>query len=500
MGSLSPLQHDIPVEILHCIFLLFQEDIELNFNRPERVLHDTLKAVTLAGVCRRWRDTVMSMPSLWSSLSIQYYNCSRFQGDSDGSEILHRLLKFVLARVGDAPLALHFACYERSTVYTDNFNLVLEALCRRASQWKSVQFFTEPSFLRHHAFQLAKENLHSLQYLRIDDSERSQTSGEFYDLDSLGNFPCIRDLSLDIRLLPHSRSLDSYLPWQQLQTLSVKLHIHSRPSPLEFLLMCPGLSSFSFIVEGSMKETTGSHILVGTGVHTFPNLESLSMFAESVLYIPSFLQHITLPRLSSLECHIMRRLEPFEEVYRDAPLVNDNSLFEFLARSSCSITSLTLLEYPISDIELVTLFPLLPHLITLRVTEPQEAWKNSGAIFTRRLFDRLVVKPNSTVEGSQSAQADSASYLLPNLGDLYIIVSKQDLDFDAFFRVVNSRWTRDPESVTVKEGVTRLRTVRVKFLGSPKATWTELKQLIRLERLNVCSPSWTGSLEVEPVV
>ncbi|KAF9260208.1 hypothetical protein L218DRAFT_1002988 [Marasmius fiardii PR-910] len=447
MDSLSPL-HNIPVEILHCIFMLLQEDIELDFDRPAKVLrHGNLEAVTIAGVCRRWRDTVMSMPSLWSSLSIRYHNCSRFQRNSD-RELLHRLLKFVLARVGNAPLVLRFTCYEVTTVYTDGFNLILEALCRR----------------------LAKGNLHSLQCLRIDDSERSrQTSGEFYDLDSLGNFPCIRDLSLDIRLLPHSRSLSSYLPWQQLQTLPVKLHIHSRPSPLEFLLMCPGLSSFSFEVE----EATGSHILVGTGVHTFPNLEPLSMFAESVLYIPSFLQHITLPRLSSLECHIMRSLEPFEgpaidetlyeEVYRDAPLISDNCLFEFLTRSSCSITSLTLWEFPISDIGLMALSPLLRRLIALRVAEPEEGREDDAAICTRRLSDRLVamVKLNLT-ECSQSAQADSASCLLPNLLDLYIAVYERDFDFDALFEAVNSRWTRDP--IPVKGGITCLRTVRVKFM------------------------------------
>ncbi|KAF9260190.1 hypothetical protein L218DRAFT_1002968 [Marasmius fiardii PR-910] len=418
------------------------------------------------------------MPRLWSNITLHYW--PNRSDEEDSAELLYRTVEFVLVRVGSGPLTLRFSILypkiPKATNFSRGFIRTLEALCRRASQWESVEFSTPPSFLHHPAFKLAKGNLHSLRGLYIeDDINRDHgASGEFYDLNCLGDCSALRDLSLNLLLFRLGHSFNSNLRWWQLQTLS-RNRINAGQSR--------------------------------TGVHTFINLASLSISAESGVHLLSFLRQVTLPRLSSLECIVRNSLT-------DLTLVFDESLLEFLTRSSCRITFLTLSRYSILGLGLINLFHLLPSLITLHVGE-QEAWDDldvdcrgpplefTTTICTRRLFKSLVLKPYLThaITGdSPQAAPDSATRLLPRVRDLYINVHKRDFDIDALYEVMLSRWIPDP-LVVARGGITCPWKVRVKFIDiDPCDPPKKLQRWIELGRLKMTSSRYDRMLEVEFVL
>ncbi|KAK7054818.1 hypothetical protein VNI00_003281 [Paramarasmius palmivorus] len=127
---LTPI-HDLPAEILSFIFEILCEENALTPDFAPLPL-------TLSAVCSRWRQIVVSSPTLWSSLEV---NASSWKDES----MLARTVQMFMDRSRTKPLKIRLQCYhyprERAIVDPS-----LRILVTDSSRWLVMDFSFHTSF------------------------------------------------------------------------------------------------------------------------------------------------------------------------------------------------------------------------------------------------------------------------------------------------------------------------------------------------------------------
>ncbi|KAF5356628.1 hypothetical protein D9758_008255 [Tetrapyrgos nigripes] len=244
------------------------------------------------------------------------------------------------------------------------------------------------------------------------------------------------------------------LPWKQIRSLQIRFstlpialqELSSAPESIEVELHCCNLRT----------QRNATHI-----TH---DLRSLSIVVDTEdPDVHHWFDWLTLPRLTSLTI-------AGDKIKRPSYRSVDDSFPSFLSRSSCTITSLSLVDLPISDVDAIVLLSLLPLLSSLTIHE-HEARPFKNSIITARLLDALVVDRNNIFSDRRPSSLHTKR--LQSL-DLRLHAT---LPAKAISQVVESRWTSDAEYSAVV-GVDDLRTVKVLVLRSTNRTVLDVDELL----------------------
>ncbi|KAG7089032.1 hypothetical protein E1B28_010743 [Marasmius oreades] len=414
---LSPIHRMLP-ELLTQIFSYLREEIDVipSTGRLQPM------PVTVSMVCAQWREVALSISSLWTWMKLDFQ-----EGLTD--ERIHQRVEFYLNRARTSPLKLTFRGWPpRSEPVGFRHSMAFTALCQCSPQWTSVTFedTRSLSFFQIPAFQLVKGRLPNLRAFHIE-YHRS----DFGNVDSLSQNESLQSLSLE---MDSDRSgVGSVLPWHQLQTLSVDVS-PQHPFALNIFSMCPNLQSLELRMLPYPFEPRG--FTAGLTL----NISSLSLYLG---HTPdTVFSRLSLPNLSSLQIHF------------DWGYMNTTPLLQYLTRSSPPITSFCAhnWRYPGTPAFVGRIFPLLelmPKLESLQLDE-------TTSTTTTKFLNGLVIHRTA------SGVANHALPLLPNLRHLSLCFHAQELDGEALYRAVSSRWI--PEPVTTTWDVVSIRSLEIIFL------------------------------------
>ncbi|THU81275.1 hypothetical protein K435DRAFT_693917 [Dendrothele bispora CBS 962.96] len=135
--SLLSSMRKFPSEILGEIFGLCCSEYSLSFNR-KKALGDfqvDAPALILSQICSRWRDVIISLPSLWSRMTVNFAY--------DRVRRAKPLIELYLFRSKSAPLSLHLAEFEsggpQDTGYLYSMS-VFSLFLGVVKRWKHVDF------------------------------------------------------------------------------------------------------------------------------------------------------------------------------------------------------------------------------------------------------------------------------------------------------------------------------------------------------------------------
>ncbi|KAL0060789.1 hypothetical protein AAF712_012432 [Marasmius tenuissimus] len=138
-----------------------------------------------------------------------------------------------------------------------------------------------------------------------------------------------------------------------------------------------------------------------------------------------------------------------------------DAVVDFLARSSCSITSLSLQNLPITGDQAITLLELIPTLVSLEIKERPRTEED---LETGPLPNRIITQPFLKRLAVEHEMFRSSHPFLPLLTDIRIALWEDDSIEQGLFNTVASRWIPDP--VQAKEtGVKSLKSVTITMLG-----------------------------------
>ncbi|KAJ8088312.1 hypothetical protein PM082_022384 [Marasmius tenuissimus] len=474
----------LPTELLLHIFSICCWDgttIQVGYSR--HLFQQDLKVptpVVLSNVSSQWRQLAKSFPALWSRLRFEIGGDSGEsrveEDDQKESDRCHRITEYFLRCASEAPLDLVFAevLIDLDTQYIE-FDLTLDALCRRARQWASVHFDVDHTFFQRNAAILSKirgnlDNLHTFQF--VEDPTSSPTART---IDFLVPCPSLRHADLQwSRSRPYdSGILPTLIPWRQLVRLSLFLQLDA-PSVSEIVSLCPNLEHLSLGTymthEGNERPTSW-------------NILSLSIEIEFTHPMhPDFWENLTTPRLTSLDL-CTSRYNPRIPLSQEREL----SLLNFIRRSSSTITTLSIRRTIFSPEQVVRMLELLPGLTTLYVHESEQARDSLNIICQPYLFTHLLIDPDS-------GDLHSIPFL-PRLTTFRIVVHGDDLAHEALIEALRSRWIPDP-SVSDRIGIDSLRSVEVSFLDKTTNVPESLLRLKELKRegLRVLVPDVCHSL------
>ncbi|KAK1233904.1 hypothetical protein PQX77_002910 [Marasmius sp. AFHP31] len=428
---LAPVQQ-MPSEILNEIFSNFcsSHDILLP---PDS---DTLPSpVALSMVCGRWRDICLSSTGLWSFITI-------YTSHWDEGLRMQWLLKLVLDLFMERSKGhqLHASlCIDHTTPpdggFMDIVDVALGTLERHSHRWSDMEFDLNHTAMQHPVFSRVG-NLSMLHTFTL----RTYGLGTGKDLRLIRSASALRHLSLSLFGIPIN--VDD-VPWAQLEELELVLG-EEAPSPLEIVVLCHNLRQLKLRDRESDSNQSRRHIA--------SDLTSLIICAPNSL----FLDHATLPKLSSFDVSF-QRYEPHSK-WDPVPFRN------MLLRSQCSVTSFSLSNADITDIEVISLLRIMPTLNCVHVherrpslwEEPQPVLYNK--ILTPTFFNQLIVH-----ESAGTSLKRTSVPLVPRLHELGLDIHCHDFDGVAFSKVIASRWIPESDEREML-GVDGLRSVEVRFI------------------------------------
>lgn len=324
----------------------------------------------LGQVCRSWRNAILSFPRVWSFIRIT-------DEDIQPSNVKYAITE-LLRRSKDAPLFLE------ARVSDDQAStFIIKALVRHSSRWCEATIRLPSDQLPH--LNSVKGRLPALVNLTllvdIDDDDAGPRPR--FDLDAFKVAPALRSVVSwhDMEELPIS------LPWSQLtlydgwqQQEGAHLRILRLLTNVE---RCDLADNSGELIPADDRPTP---ILL-------PRLRSFKFTHEIEL-----LNHLTLPALDYLE--ILAGADSTEP--------SMNPLVSLIARSSCSITSLSYHCTHSDQNFLITALRSMPTLSTLAIVDE--------STFDPDFLPHLIV------------QGTSEDILLPNLKVLKMDWAKDDLD------------------------------------------------------------------------
>ncbi|KAK7026876.1 hypothetical protein VNI00_015418 [Paramarasmius palmivorus] len=391
---LSPV-HRLPREILSDIFgFCCAHNWLSGFSKKPKVIQ-------LSMVCGRWRDIILSTPSLWSRLGLGIMTGDRQTRASERS--LAEITKLFMERSRNMPITLDLSdCLNCPTE-------IISHLIKSTDRWLDVTF--SRAFLEVLVTGNITVNLPMLKRLVLLSDVVLPKQNMFSNCPALGSVECLPDAHRDV-----------VLPWAQIRSLTLR---DSRTGDaLAMLMKCPLLEEVTLSTIGWDFDTVTSSELI-----TLPHIHSLNIHLTEASEVPGFtFRFATLPLLTSLTISHFEDGE-LKHNWEETRMIS--YIEKFLVRSQCTITSLQLENLLLDDHQVLALITLLPALETLALEEHGGIDGEGGnRIVTTHFLSRLVLEIGSL----------SSSPLLPRLSNLSLVVFDSNLDVNALFNAVVSRW------------------------------------------------------------
>ncbi|THU77795.1 hypothetical protein K435DRAFT_846052 [Dendrothele bispora CBS 962.96] len=417
---LAPIRK-LPPEVLGRIFRLIciENSVAAEIDCP---------AVHLSHVCAGWRDLALSTPSLWSRISIDL-----FQSEHDPSQV-RLMLNTCLALSNPLPIFLHLTITDEA----DIADFILQSVVRHCARWAEVHLNIDAS----HFDKLSpiKGNLpllHSLEVQTLDDFEMPQDLDSPESLDCFSPAPRLRAVAIG-KTYPTTDI--SALPWGHISDL--KLHFFTDLDCVNDVLRLAAWARRVTLSRCTLMGDPPSNI----SRRFTHSLESLSVILDEDNPDPSqFFRAWIMPRLNCLHLsiremdHLPREVYTFEDFPR------------FMRRSECTVTTLSLVNLRLSDVEIIALLQCLTSLADLTLHEHRNDRRNLS--LTSSLLRMMTV----------NHRASSNFHFLPHLKKIDFRIH---LPFSTHLvSMVQSRWI--PDDIDAAEmGVDCLDVVKIQVLVS----------------------------------
>jgi hypothetical protein len=387
--------------------------------------------IRLSQVCAGWRELARSTSSLWARIYIDLTESPCPIGRIRSMLLTHLTLS------KQSPLHLFFV----SGNDIDASREVLRLIVPHSLRWETVFLDVARDFLLDTHLLYIKNKLPSLKELYL----WPPTTADFpypeysWTADLFSSAPMLRSFgigSLDGNFDDDEEaqeSTDVRVPWKQITNLKL---CYQR-LPIVFQRLALASEAKSVIIDRCFS---CSHYVPSKQplVH---DMEDLTIRVDDHKpHTTVYLRRLTLPKLVSL------RLTG-DESYPDTSFCVEDIL-SFLTRSSCNLTSLSLVDLCNSDLIVLELLSQLPMLVDLTIHErPTHELRNST------LTDYFM----------RSLSFNHNSCILPRLQSISLQVHSP-FYIASFVRMVQSRWV--PDLVHAAEmGVDCLKRVDLKFVG-----------------------------------
>ncbi|KAK1223281.1 hypothetical protein PQX77_013869 [Marasmius sp. AFHP31] len=417
---LSPM-HQLPPEILAEVFLFYCTDQPCSPFQP-------LVVMNITKVCRRWKEVAASSPRLWSDLYVDF-DCWR-----QHTSQLKNLAEVVVQRSKKSPLTLTFDCKPYAPAIQ-----VLNALeCLFGSWYRWRHLDCSHTLLKYPIFQTLRHHLPALQSLRIRSQASDNSNLLFLDCRSLTS----------LNILPDAW-VNTDLPLRQVRVLSMQTA--SPRAALSILQGCTNVRQLewhSISHSGGVNDVDLDHVVL-------PRVQRLVAIANDDRSGTAIFENSTLRSLSTLE---IRGLSPASTWNH----WNVDSLKDFLLRSSCALTSLSIESSPLSDQEMISLLRLIPTLTTLRIGECEKDDQNN--IITEAFFQPF-----------SSSDNDGPGFL-SSLNSLDLVVHLSSLHIQSLTHAVASRTSNIADA---PKSLCRLRSVRLTVMTKEDSDMSPFSALQR---------------------
>ncbi|KAK7041950.1 hypothetical protein VNI00_008932 [Paramarasmius palmivorus] len=420
---LSPV-HRIPPEVLARIFHACR-------NHGPLTSQPTL--MTITEVCRRWRDVALSAPYLWSSFISFDFNEWIYHHDT--FEPLDRIIPLLLMRTQACPLDIHlnFAYLKDEQMST------CIASCKdvfaASHRWRHATIGITPRSYHQPAFEAIRGQLPQLRSLDLTLGDWVTAAESFGHLDIFRDCPSLHSFKLRIHEQFRHSPDNILLPYPQLRNVAFDAF------NIQNLLPCLS-TAFSHAVHLDIEDfvpssTTGeSHALLGSVQH----LKLTTKWQDQSSFIFGL---ATLPHLLTLEVNGASTLS-----LESRPILpnlwrtfDEKLVVEFIKRSACDLTSLTLKSIPATDFQTITLLRLMPTLTHLHIEEVDQVYNANVKDFNNRIltttfFHHLMID-------DENASDTCIPPFLPRLTELVFTASRLGLDQNALLDAITSRYQHD---------------------------------------------------------
>uniref|UniRef100_A0A0W0F398 F-box domain-containing protein n=2 Tax=Moniliophthora roreri TaxID=221103 RepID=A0A0W0F398_MONRR len=314
----------------------------------------------------------------------------------------------------------------------------LETLVRHSNRWRSLELRISRSVLEHSASIPIKGRLPILSHLDI-----SGPLGESDPQFRCDLFTACPVLS-SIELCPPSPFTDAAcpLPWGQIRNLT--------------LWGCSGIDGLSVLnllqnVDSLTLQNFGASNEIYGGEHINSDVKRLVIHAECNAEVHCILTNATFPSLSSLDIRGDSRQPNDWTKWEEKPLV------DFLIRSPCTITTLSLKYIPISDQQTIWLLQHLPMTLCLEEYFSTDDSSTANHIITHVFLDKLTVD-----------HARASPSFLPKLTRIRLALHYDRLKKLALVKAVASRWITD-EVYSLEIGLTSVESIDIVLIDSEDA-------------------------------
>lgn len=409
---LSPIRK-VPDETLRFIFDGCCDMNHFEVIAEARKLDLSLRpAMVLSSVCSRWRRVGLSLPSIWSRISLKHVTFAVFDFELEKLyEQVEQDLEIFISRSQQWPLTV---CIELSGSEDLQICPPLSLLVWEYPRWRSFTF--------RGVAQMLGELFTSTGYVKDPDIFSKLVELDLPDRTSedLMNIfgpraPNLR--SLEIEGIPVG---DEAFPWAQL------LHLKLDPNDLTFhstgkLIKCTSLHSLDI-----MNYMTGeADILLSP--RTYSTIETLivrDICRADPLGFDSVFPLITCPSLKTLHLQATRRCS---SSYWD----NFNLFITFVQRSSFPLTVLSIGSLSLSDSSVVYLLSHIPTLQDLTLNDANIPRKYSP--ITSQLLESLHSYRTSSLRRQMAP-------LVPRLRSLTLYFGGPSFKDEIVVDTVKSRW------------------------------------------------------------
>ncbi|KAJ3894223.1 hypothetical protein GG344DRAFT_63108 [Lentinula edodes] len=406
---------DLPVEILGHIFsMIHSQTISssmTNFTTSDTVLR-------LSHVHPLWRETCISVSSLWSHIHI-------IRASSD--EV--KRTEMFLERSGTSLLTIEFRARANTIPYTPEANRMIQKLFAACERWKGASFSVQAQSIEQIMIALFGENktpqleqkfyfpfLETLSFTSRPESQNRR----FFDIFQQKSTPRLHNL-----VIPN---YTTFLPFAFGQITDLTLSKMNKDFP-DLSVLCPHLVRLKIgQTFGESNEPTPVHAAT---TFELPTLETMIVSCSGPGRLWSTL---TLPSLRNLVLEAITFM-PLEHV----------AILNMLRRSGCGLglRRLTLAYMDITDVDVISMLSLMPQLEEFVL---HETLIRQQKILTPRLL--MVLKLPNTNQDLATTVNDSTfvspavtrAHFIPNLAYIELQVYYfPTFGLDLLFDMLSSR-------------------------------------------------------------
>ncbi|KAK7464885.1 hypothetical protein VKT23_006094 [Stygiomarasmius scandens] len=435
-GSLLAPIRKLPLELLTKLFVEYCADGNV---LGEEVV---CPALVLSHVSGGWRELALSTPKLWSNLSVDF--------DYHQREGWASMIKVMMTRSKKSPLTLSIHS-EDTFEDIDACLPAIQTLAEHSSHWHTVTLDIDDQSFLHPALSNIRWRLPMLESLAMKCNWNLEDPADPVELfDTAPKLTTFRGNGVT--------AADPKLPWNQITSLH--LVDSTLLNTLQVMEVCPQLIDMSY--EGTLADNEEDEY--PQTVPSFKGVFSLSLNPgnRSTDMLSLLSSWITLPQLQTLS--IFTDLEFVAWAWKDVDMP------QFITRSGCQITTLSLKSLPITDLDLIPILTACPSLTKLILHEssaktdyaeqgPQADIPNLAV--THDLVSKL------TVNHAGYAPA-SVVPMISKLEDLELCFHYNNDGrrlVEALCTLVRTRWLPDKEYAD-DVGVACLRSVSFLVMGS----------------------------------